>query len=127
MSDQQKTDGVRISRSTIDRSSFAIGSGARSQVIICEADAALRDRGQEELAELLRGLQHAVQESRSVLDRPDEVEETVAHVAAQLSSNRPPNRTLLKGLLDGITAAATTAGAVVEAVRALSDFVQRLS
>jgi hypothetical protein len=127
MSDEQKTDGVRISRSTIDRSSFAIGPGARSQVIIGQVDAALRERGQEELAELLRGLQQAVQESRSVLDRPDEVEETVAHVAAQLSSNGPPNRTLLKGLLDGITAAANTAGTVVEAARALSDFVQRLS
>lgn len=121
MSDRPE-NRVDINRSTVTNTSIAVGSNARATV----GATGPHDPRRDELEALLRALQEAVARHHGELERPDEVDGMVATVADQLTSEAPPNHTMVRALLEGVAGAATTASAVVEAARALADFLHSM-
>jgi hypothetical protein len=121
MSDRAE-NRVDINRSTVVNTSIAVGKKARATVRVTGQG----DPSQHDLAALLHALEEAVASHRDELERPAEVDAMVATVGGQLTSDEPPNRSMVQALLEGIAGAATTATAVVEAARALADFVRQM-
>ncbi len=119
-------EGIYMPNAKIEGQSIAIGAGAHAAVIGA-AEAGLRGRGRDEIAELLRALQEAVERDRDRLQEPNEVQEAVAQVASQLATAESPNKLTLRGMLGAIAKAATASTAVATAAQALADAIQHLT
>ena len=126
MSDESG-DGIYMPNAKIQGQGIAIGTGASASVAIGAAEASLRDQGQNEIAELLRALQAAVERDRDRLEDADDVQQAVAQVAQQLTATESPNKLTLRGMLQAIAQAAATSTAVATAAQALAGAVQQLT
>lgn len=124
---ENETDQPGVNRVSIQGHGNVIGSGNRVSVVVGEAEASLRERGWEEIATRLRALEEAVARERDWLPDAEEVEEAVAQVATELDGTRRPSRLTLRGALEQIALAASSATGVVAAAQALAQAVQGLA
>lgn len=124
---QNEGDQISLRQVSIRGDGVVIGSGNRVSVVVGEAEASLRERGMEELATRLRTLEEAVARERDLLPDAAEVEDAVAKVATELDGTRRPSKLTLRGTLEQIALAASSATGVVTAAQALAQAVQGLS
>lgn len=126
MKKDSRNEGIIQSGGVIQAGQVAAGRGVRLTQVINTADAALMQKGLDEVRDKLNELFQVLSVHGNSLEQPDEVVQSVGQLAEELAKERP-NRLTLRALLDGIAQAVKSVGAIAGAAEALKAAIAAFS
>lgn len=117
--------GIQVSGGTFNAVNVAVGDSAKVYETVYTADKMSEQEKWQEIHERLDELEKALNAYAASLDNPDEVRDSTAAVAEELSKDKP-NKLTITSVLNGIADSVKSVTVIAVAVEALRNAIAAL-